>query len=184
MPLVKHKKSGALETAAWRIEEYYDKVYVYIYRRVNNPHDAEDLTADVFEKALANPYDPRIARFSTYIYTIAANVLKNHYRSAAVRKIIVPGEPEEDLPYDADLPGGLVTREEYDKLKEAVAGLPPRHYEVVYRRYFLDESYKDIAAALDITETNARKLHFTAVRQLKKILDRGNETAPRVYNIS
>lgn len=165
-------------------DEYYEKVYVYIALRVTNANDAEDLTSDVFLKAFANPYDPRLARFSTYVYTIAANTLKNHYRSAATRKIIVLGEPDGELPDGTDLLGDLITREEYAELKAALERLPERQYTAVYRRYYLDESFKEIGAAMGITENNARQLHFEAIKKLKIFLESPNETITCVYNQS
>ena len=45
-------------------DEYYDKIYVYIARRVNDSHAAEDLTSDVFLKAFANPYNPAVICYS------------------------------------------------------------------------------------------------------------------------
>jgi len=157
-------------------EEYYDKVFVYIARRVNNQSDAEDLTSDVFLKAFAHPYDPRLAKFSTYIYTIAANALKNYYRFAAKRgNMMILGEADENLSDETDLLGGLITGEEYAELKAALTQLPERQYEVVYRRYYLDESFKKIGAALNTSEPNARKLHFEAIKKLKKILAHPNE---------
>ena len=151
-------------------DEYYDKVYVYIARRVNNRHDAEDLTADVFLKAFANPYNPQIAKFSTYIYTIASNVLKNFYRLSANRNIVIGGDPDDEPPDEIDILGDIITGEEYEELKAALAALHERQYEAVYRRYYLDESFKEIGAAMRVSETNARQLHFEGIKKLRKIL--------------
>jgi RNA polymerase sigma factor (sigma-70 family) len=136
----------------------------------------------VFLKAFAHPYDPQLAKFSTYVYSIAANALKNYYRSAALRgNIMILGEPDEDFPDETDLLGGLIALEEYNDLKTALTQLPERQYETVYRRYHLNESFKEIGTALHTSESNARKLHFEAIKKLKKILERPNETASRVY---
>ena len=148
--------------------EYYDKIYVYIVRRVNDSHAAEDLTSDVFLKAFANQYNPALAKFSTYIFTIAANTLKNHYRAALK---INREELDEAFPDGTDLLGDLITREEYAGLRKALAALPERQYEAVYRRYYLDRSFKEIGAALGVSEDGAKKLHRRALDSLKKILE-------------
>ena len=150
-------------------DEYYDKIYVYIARRVNDSHVAEDLTSDVFLKAFANPYNPALAKFSTYIFTIAANTLKNHYR--AVFKINRE-ELDESFPDDTDLLDGLITREEYAGLQKALTLLPERQYEAVYRRYYLDQSFKEIGAALGVTEDAAGKVHRRALKTLKKYYEK------------
>ena len=99
-------------------DEYYDKVYVYIARRINNPTDAEDLTADVFYKVFANPYDPKLAKFSTYIFTIASNTLKNHYRYISVRGI--QDEPDVNISDGHDVLGDLISSDECEQLKKAL----------------------------------------------------------------
>ena len=164
-------KNNTRENFERLYDEYYDKIYVYIARRVNNRHDAQDLTADVFLKAFANPYNPQLAQFSAYIYTIASNALKNYYRTAANRAAVSAGELDGDLPDGTDILGDLITGEEYEKLKDALAELPERQYEAVYRRYYLDESFKEIGAAMRVSESNARKLHFVAIKKLKKLLN-------------
>ncbi len=151
-------------------DEYYDKVFVYIARRVRNSGNAEDLTADVFFKAFATPYDPRLASFSTYVFTIARNALKNYYRDTAKRQIQVSDETGFDLPGDTDLLDGLATQEEYAALQAALTELPERQYDIVYRRYYLEESFRDIGQAMGISENNARQIHFEALKKLRKYL--------------
>ena len=148
-------------------DEYYDKIYVYIARRVNDSHAAEDLTSDVFFKAFANPYNPALAKFSTYIFTIAANTLKNHYRAAFK---IHREELDESFPNGTDLLGDLITCEEYAGLQKALADLPERQYEAVYRRYYLEQPFKTIGAALGVSEDGAKKLHKRALENLKIFL--------------
>ncbi len=149
-------------------DEYYDKVYIYIARRIRDRRGAEDLTADVFLKAFAKPYEPQLAAFSTYIFTIAGNILKNYYRDAAKRN--TAASDALDLPDGSNLLDDLITREEYGELRTALTELPEHQYDVLYRRYYLDEKYKEIGLALGISENNARQLHFEAVKKLRKIL--------------
>jgi RNA polymerase sigma-70 factor (ECF subfamily) len=153
-------------------DEYYDKIFVYINRRINNTHDAEDLTAEVFEKAFESPYNPKLSKFSTYIYTIAANALKNYYRFTENRNRFAD-ELDEDLPDITDILVGITQNEEYATLKKALADLTQIQYDVIYRRYYLDEPFAKIGMELDITEVNARKIHqrtLTALNdELKKV---------------
>ena len=65
-------------------EEYYNKIYVYIFRRVSSSCDAEDLTADVFLKLFEGGFKP--LNIGAYLYATAANAVKNHYRRAVIRK--------------------------------------------------------------------------------------------------
>jgi RNA polymerase sigma-70 factor (ECF subfamily) len=155
-------------------DEYYDKIFVYINRRINNTQDAEDLTAETFVKAFTNPYNPKLSKFSTYIYTIAANALKNYYRSEKNRNRFAD-ELNEGLPDITDILGDITKNEEYIALKTALANLPQMQYDVIYRRYYLEESFAKIGTVLEITEVNARKIHQRALNvlsgELKKIFE-------------
>ena len=153
-------------------DEYYHKIFVYINCRVHNRPISEDLCADVFLKAFERPYRPELASFSTYVFTIAANVLKNYYRSQAHKNAHDSSTPpDENLPDESDILADIVKGEEYTALKAALATLPPRRYEVVYRRYFLDLSFKEIGQAMDMSEGSARKLHFDAIKNLRNIIE-------------
>jgi RNA polymerase sigma-70 factor (ECF subfamily) len=174
----KQENDQALESFERLYDEYYDKVYSYIARRVNNQHDAEDLTAEVFFKAFSNPFDPQIARFSTYVFAIATNTLKNRYRSAAKFIALHSSGPDVELTDDVDALGDLITHEEYRDLASTLAALPDRQYEAVYRRYYLDESFKEIGVAMGVSETNARQLHFQAITKLRECFKKGLSMAP------
>lgn len=153
-------------------EQYYNSVYVYICRRINNVHDAEDLTSDVFLKAYSNPYNSSLAKFSTYIFTIAANTIKNYYRdSSKKRSFLESDEPDEHLSDDLDIIGDLLKKEECSKLLKALTVLPDKQYNVLYRRYYLNMSFKEIAVDLGITENYASKIHNRALEKLKSFLE-------------
>jgi RNA polymerase sigma-70 factor (ECF subfamily) len=150
-------------------DEYYDKIFIYIARRINNTHDAEDLTAGVFLNAFINPYDPKMAEFSTYIYTIAANALKNYYRQAHKQNTSDINEFEE-LAGLTDILGDFTRNEEYAALRDAMTGLTEKQYDIIYRRYYLEQTFAEIGAAADVTEVYARKIHQRALNRLKSSL--------------
>lgn len=64
-------------------EEYYLKVFRYIYKKTSHFQTAEDLTQDIFLSCLRNydRYDPGLASLNTWIFVITDNRLKNYYRS-------------------------------------------------------------------------------------------------------
>src|SRR6476469_11085435 len=63
-------------------EENLDRVYAYVARRVRERQDAEDVTAHVFQQALAAlpRFEWRGAPFVTWLYRIAANAIADHYK--------------------------------------------------------------------------------------------------------
>lgn len=61
-------------------ERYFPRVYAYCLRRVNDPQEAEDLSSQVFARALAGLHGYRGGMVSAWLFRIAHNVVVNHYR--------------------------------------------------------------------------------------------------------
>jgi RNA polymerase sigma-70 factor (ECF subfamily) len=75
-------------------ERYVDKIYSYIYYRTGNHHDAEDLTARTFYRALKHlhRYQDRGLPFSAWLYRIAHNLVANWHRDRSRRQVIALDE--------------------------------------------------------------------------------------------
>lgn len=69
-------------------ERYVTRIYNYVYYRVGNHHDAEDLTSRVFYRALTHIHDytDRGVPFSAWLYRIAHNLVANWHRDHARRQ--------------------------------------------------------------------------------------------------
>jgi RNA polymerase sigma-70 factor (ECF subfamily) len=67
-------------------DRYCDPIYRFVHRRLNDREAAEDVTAEVFIKALKalDSYRPAIAPFSAWLYRIAANAVTDHLRARRV----------------------------------------------------------------------------------------------------
>ena len=72
-------------------EENFARVYAFIARRVLNRQEAQDLTSEVFRRALGNlhRFEWRGAPFAAWLYRVAANAIADHYREKARE---LPGE--------------------------------------------------------------------------------------------
>ncbi len=71
-------------------ERYVDRIYNYVFYRVGNHADAEDLTARVFYRALGSlaRYKQRGAPFAAWLYRIAHNLVANWHRDQARRRTL------------------------------------------------------------------------------------------------
>src|SRR5215475_8817417 len=74
---------------------HFDRVYAFVARRVATRSDAKDLTAEVFQNALANlgRFEWRGVPFAAWLYRIATNVVTNHHHRTR-RDQNVPASPE------------------------------------------------------------------------------------------
>lgn len=157
-------------------EKYFNLVYAYVTRRVRDRAATEDLTSEVFRKALANL--PRFkwtgAPFGAWLIRIASNLIADRAKRDA----------REDQEHSAE---GLNNRAE-PKLAQAqqtdleaaerrayvirlVDELPEDQRRVVRMRFAEEKSIGEIAAELNRTEGAVKQLQFRALQSLRAKLD-------------
>ena len=75
-------------------EVYVDRIYNYVYHRVGNTHDAEDLTSRTFYRALSHlqSYQDKGIPFSAWLYRIAHNLIANFHRDRNRRPVVTLDE--------------------------------------------------------------------------------------------
>src|SRR5205814_9230954 len=75
-------------------EEHFERVYAYVLRRVCERSEAQDITADVFQQALANlpRFEWRGVPFAAWLYRIAANAVADHFQRTARQSSSPPGQ--------------------------------------------------------------------------------------------
>jgi len=150
-------------------EEYFELVYAYVARRVRDRSTAEDLTSDVFHKALANL--PRFkwtgAPFASWLFRIASNLIADRAKRKA--KILSSSEEVELIPQDSrkDSQSGLEDVERQAQLFRLVDGLPEDQRRVVALRFAEDKSIKEISNELGRSEGAVKQLQFRALQNLR-----------------
>jgi RNA polymerase sigma-70 factor (ECF subfamily) len=143
-------------------EENLPRIYAYIARRVHERAEAEDLTADVFRRALENlgSYESRGAPFAAWLYRIAANAISDHASRAARARGYEPpaGNPEpppEEIEHRA-------------RLFRMVDELADDQRRVIVMRFAEQRSIAEIAAAMSRSEGAIKQLQFRALHNLRK----------------
>ena len=160
---------SARETFAELYEEYLGKVFRYIQYRVNNIQLAEDLTSAVFEKALVNfsKYSKDKASFSTWIFSIARNVVIDYYRVKERRQTIPLEEATEISSEDLSPEEELLKREEVERLRVCLAELSQEEQEIIRLKFGAELNNRQIAKMLGLSETNVGTKLYRAVRKLR-----------------
>lgn len=150
-------------------ERHLDAVYRYCFFRLRSVAEAEDLTADVFHRALvAMPrYQPR-RPFLAFLYTIARNALIDRARAAR------PAAPFEDAiahPSDAVGPeANAVAADEAALVRTAIRELSPLQQEIVVLRYIEGRTTKEIAELTGKRESTIRGIQMRALSGLRGIM--------------
>jgi RNA polymerase sigma factor (sigma-70 family) len=152
---------------------YVKPVHAYVFHRVRNHHDAEDLTAQVFSQALKHmdPREPGEPEIAAWLFTSARNASANHARTrrfVATISIEEVGEPASDDVERSDLSQALVDEEQIAQLLSAVRKLPAEQRRAMILRFVDELPHAEIAQALGRTEGSARVLVHRTIATLKK----------------
>ena len=144
-------------------EANFERVYAYVASRVRNRDEAQDVTADVFHKALANlqRFEWRRVPFAAWLYRIAANAIADRAARTA-RERDVP--PADDPPLREE---GLERTEERARLHRLVRGLPRDQHRVLELRFAEEMSIRDIARTMGRSEGAVKQLQFRALETLR-----------------
>ncbi len=164
------KISSRRETFAELYEEYLPKVFRFVRYRVNDLQVAEDLTSTTFEKALVNfeRYSADRAAFSTWVFSIARNVVIDHYRVRGRRRTVSLEEREVDVASSDPPPDEVAIRsEERRQVKALVAQLPSEDQEIISLKFGSGLNNRQIAKTLGLSESNVGTRLYRAVRKLR-----------------
>jgi RNA polymerase sigma-70 factor, ECF subfamily len=162
---IDHQRAG-------RFEQIYDEhvvaIYRFIYGRVGNRPDAEDLTAQVFTRALEQLDTGRTpAEITGWLYRVSINMAADHWRAFYRLPIVdnerlAPGwEPVAEpatAPTDGD-PAATV------RVRRLLSSLPDNYRRVLELRFLQRLSVAETAAQMGITRGNAKVLQYRALRK-------------------
>ncbi len=171
--LVSMAQRGDSHAFSLLYQEYVRPIYQYIYMRVDkNTEQAEDLTQEVFLKALDNlqKYRYRGKPFTSWLYRIAHNLVIDYYRHA--NKNHASPITETMVMVSEENPVSAVERSaELNELKKAIEKLPPQQKEVISLRFINGLSIAETAEIIGKTGGNVKKLQHVALTKLKKIMN-------------
>jgi RNA polymerase sigma-70 factor (ECF subfamily) len=155
-------------------QRYFELVYAYVVRRVRDRAATEDLTSEVFRKALANltRFKWTGAPFGAWLLRIAANLIADRARRAG-REVMADGPSLNaaaiDGPVDSQSQQSyLEAAERCAHLFRLVEALPDDQRRVVAMRFAEEKSISEIAAELNRSEGAIKQLQFRALQNLRK----------------
>ena len=143
----------------------FERVYAYVVRRVRDRAEAEDVTAEVFQHALANlkRFEWRGIPFCAWLYRIAANLISDRWQKSG-REIAVESERIESMPVS---PAEIEEVERRATLFRLVDTLPAEQRNVVVLRFVQQKSIKEVAREIRKSEGAVKQLQFRALTNLR-----------------
>jgi RNA polymerase sigma-70 factor, ECF subfamily len=160
-------------------ERHIKKIYTYVFYRVGNHADAEDLTSKVFQKAFMHlpGYESQGLPFSAWLYRIAHNMVANWYRDQSRRKTV--GLDEAMGHSTEEEPGSAAERaSDREMLLKIIRKLSPDKQQVLILKFAEGYSNTEIGAILGKSEGAVKSLYHRTLLQLKDAAEKKSNDKP------
>ena len=156
-------------------ELHFERVYAFVASRTRDRATTEDVTSQVFHKALANlsSYEWRGVPFAAWLLRIAANAIIDCAKRAAREFPASDDPPEPAVPLDLQ-DSEMRAIEHRAQLFRLVGQLPEVQKQVVYERFVEQRSIREIAQRLGKTEGAVKQLQLRAVQNLRAQMEGGH----------
>ncbi|MBI4133212.1 sigma-70 family RNA polymerase sigma factor [Candidatus Uhrbacteria bacterium] len=169
--LIAAAKQGDADCFGRLYDHYIPPIYRFIFMKVTNREEAEDLTHEVFLSAWQHlhRYTSRGFPFSSWLYQIARNRVIDHYRGkrqtvavevADTEGVVDPISPDAQIDQSLDL----------ETVRVAMRGLTHDQQDVIILKFLEDLPHREIAATLSKSEGAVRLIQHRALTELRRRL--------------
>jgi RNA polymerase sigma-70 factor, ECF subfamily len=174
-------KAGDESAFQYLVEKYRRPMVSFMYRMAHNAAAAEDLAQEVFLRVYRSRegYEAS-AKFTTWLYRIAANLAVNHARDTRNERpdrTVSLDEPDDATGQTMDVPDASLTaeesilrRERLAAIRQRVHALPERQRMAVVMHKYQHMDYRQIGEVLKLSESATKSLLFRAYETLREQL--------------
>ena len=166
-----HQGTDVREAALENLyEQYYDKVVRYVFIRIGNQAEAEDLAGDVFLSALKSlkSYRGSVEHMRFWIFKIARNTIVDHYRKMSKRKTVNLDDVE--ISDNTDVEEMTEKKLQIEALSKALDKLTPAQREVIGLRFFAGLSSAEAGEVLGKSSGAVREMQCDAIQKLRTLM--------------
>ncbi len=151
-------------------DEHYDGVVHYIFVRIGNRAEAEDLAGDVFLRAVKSlrSFTGSKEQMRFWIFRVAHNIVVDHYRKKG-KHITVPLDPAEVVG-SQDIEEMTERKLQVEALSRALDQLTPAQREVIGLRFFAGLSSEEAGKILGKSSGAVREMQRSAIEKLRGIM--------------
>ena len=139
------------------VNRYKDRLFNFVFQYIGDFDRSEDIVQDTMLKVYTKKYYYKeIAKFSTWIYTIAKNLANSEYRKIKRRKTSSFSQlsDNKEMPYlkssDLDIDLKYEIESDIKEINKAIENLPEHFRSVIILRDIQEESYEDISLIMDL----------------------------------
>lgn len=152
-------------------DKYIEKIYRFIFLKVNSQETAEDLSSEVFSRGWKVIQEGKeIDNIPAFLYQIARNLVTDFYREKGKAKLISTEFTKEIADPQPNLEEKAISSSDLDNIRGALANLKEEYQNVLVWRYIDNFPISDIAKMLNKSEKAIRVMLHRALKNLKNQL--------------
>lgn len=176
--LIRRARQGDSGSITWLFEKYQPVLFRYLYYRVGDRQNAEDLTSEVFIRMLrALPgYQWQSVPFQSWLFLIARNLAVDYFRRSGRNEFLSETLQAPDLAPEVALEETLT----HDRLRQALSRVKDDQREVIILRFILEMPITEAALMLGKSENAIKGLQRRGLARLRSVLgEEAQESAIR-----
>jgi len=151
------------------------RIFRYLWMRLNDRKQAEDLTGEVFTRMLAAlpKYQDRELPFQAWLYRIAHNLLIDHYRNKGSNPGVPLDEVKDMLMTENDPVKSVEDKLTVQEVQRALERLDPAQKSVIVLRFLVGLPIKEVALILNRTIPAVKALQYRGLQEMRAALREG-----------
>ena len=179
--IIKKLKQGDEQAFEWIYDQYVDRIYRFVFLKVNVEEKTQEIVQDVFLKfwKTASEDKTRINNVAALLYRIARFNVIDYYRSKARKQdeiSIESGIIDQELTVDIEIDKHIDIKYDLEKIKLALVDLPQIYKDVIIMKFIDELSNKEIAQILNKRASNVGVIIHRALKTLRKNLNAGMQS--------
>ena len=150
-------------------DHYFAAIFNYVRYRVPEPAQAEDLTAQIFERVLTalDSFRPDQAPFAVWLFTVARNSVTDHLRAQQRRRWLSLDHISEQAEASKPLDEQMIEHETQGALSAAIATLSDRERDLLALKFVAQMTNRRIASLTGLSESNVGVILYRALGRLR-----------------
>jgi RNA polymerase sigma-70 factor (ECF subfamily) len=155
-------------------DKYVEKIYRFIFLKVNSKEVAEDLTSETFLRTwkVFSQSNPKIENISAFLYKTARNLITDYYREKGRVQIISPDLGRPIVDPRQNLEKQAILNSEIERIQKALLELDEDYQNAIIWYYLNELSIQEVANLLERTVPATRVLISRAIKALREKIEK------------
>lgn len=151
-------------------DQYIEKIYRFVYVKVDSKESAEDITSKVFMRGWESFKSAEIKNPGAFLYRIARNAVVDHYRERG-RAVVIPADLSPEMPdLKQNIENMAVLSADVENIKKVIQKLDKEHQDIILLHYLEDMPLAEIAELMGRPAGTIRVMLHRGLKELRELL--------------